>query len=717
MDWTTLSLHPLHDQLMELRTEAVRWVAGGAIILAFGIVYVWAFDADLTGLQNVVVATLLGGSAGLAWLLVERTYVGAAATLVLGLIVSIIAATILWSAGALVYALPLVLFVAPLLIDYRRTLLFSIGETILVGAIAALRLTPLPGSDITVALLLILVSAGLSWVAYQPIRTMLEWTWRGYLEERRKTEEVRERQAELARLSKSLEEACERLEQANLALAEARRVADEARRLKDEFATAISHELRTPINLIIGFSELIVDDADDVAPAVFRDDVETIYRNACHLSTLVDDVLDLGRLDAHRLALVKEWTSIPRIVEEAVQAVKGLCENTGIPIATDLPADLPLLYVDPTRIRQVLINLLTNAARYVEEGFIRIGARSDGRDVVVSVADTGIGIPPEDIPHVFERFHQTGQPHRRGGFGLGLTVSKQLIEMHAGSMWVTSEIDRGTTFRFSLPVVSNVVAHASNPRLQLLEAQHLSGPSERIVVVAGDDADAARVFQRYLDGYQVRVAATPDDVRGIGRKGVVSAVVTTNDTSDALRRAIHDHLRDVPALHCSLRTIARASRQLGASAFLTKPVTTDQLRRTLHDLKLRPRRALVVDDDPEMVSLLARMLHAIVPHCRILTATSGARGLDLARKSAVGGPLDLVTLDLLMPEVDGRAFIQTWHADPVRRDVPIVVISAATEEEHGLVVCESVEVRRDRGLSVAELMRIVGGSLDRLLPA
>ncbi|MGH2459551.1 MAG: ATP-binding protein [Chloroflexota bacterium] len=717
MDWTGLSLHPLHDQLMELRTEAVRWLAGGAMVLAFGIVYVWAFDADLTGLQNIVVAAVLGGSAGLAWFLVERTYVGAAATLILGLIGSIVVATILWSAGALVYALPLVLFVAPLLIDYRRTLLFSLGETILVGAVAALRLTPLPGSDISVALLLIVIGAGLSWVAYQPIRAMLDWTWRGYQEERRKTEEGRERQAELAQLSKSLEEACERLEQANLALAEARRAADEARRLKDEFATAISHELRTPINLIIGFSELIVDDADTGIPAVFRDDVETIYRNACHLSTLVDDVLDLGRLDAHRLALVKEWTSLPRIVQEAISAVKGLCENAGIPIMTELPDDLPSLYLDPTRIRQVLINLLTNAARYVEAGFIRVAARSDGRDVVVSVADTGVGIPAEDLPHVFERFHQTGQPHRRGGFGLGLTVSKQLVEMHAGSMWVTSELDRGTTFCFSLPVATNVVAHASNPRLQLLEAQHSAGPNERVVVVVGEDADAARVFQRYLDGYQVRVATTPTDVRQISRKKAISAVVTTNETSDELRRAVRAHLRDVPSVHCSLRTTTRASRQLGVSAFLTKPVTIDQLRRTLRELKARPHRALVVDDDPEMVSLLSRMLHQLFPRCRLLSATSGARGLDLARGADVGDPLDLILLDLLMPELDGHSFLAAWHADHVHGEIPIVVISAATEEEHGLVVGESVEVRRDTGLSVAELMRVVSGSLDRLRPA
>ncbi len=705
--------HPLHDQLMELRAQAIRWVAGGALVLALGILYAWAFRSDLTGLENPIIAALLAGSAGLAWALVDRSYFGAAVLLVIGLLASTCAAAILWSTGEVLYALPLILFVVPLLITYRHALLVGLGETILVSIVALLHLVALPGSDLGIVLLLIVIGAGLSWVAYQPIRTMLDWTWASYLEERRKTAEVRERQAELARLSKSLEEACERLEQANRALAEARRAAEDARRMKEEFATAISHELRTPINLIIGFSEMIAEDIDDRAPLSFRNAIETIYRNACHLSTLVDDVLDLGRLDAHRLALVKRWVALPGIVEEAIRAVQGMYDRAGIPIVVDLPAELPPLYLDPVRIRQVLINLLANAVRYVEEGYVRVSARRDDHEVIVSVEDTGIGIAPEDLPHIFERFHQTGQLRRRGGFGLGLTVSKQLIEMHAGSMWVTSEPNRGTTFFFSLPVAANVVASTSSPRLERLEARRDEGTEPRAVLVVSSDPQAVRTFQRYLDGYTVLTATTPAEVTAASRRSLVSALVVVNGLPADLETALLP-LKGLPIITCSLRTTTQAGSHLGVSAFLTKPITTDQLRQALAGLRPRPRRALVVDDDVEMVYLLSRMLRDAAPRCRVRTATSGEEALALA-----AGPArpDLIVLDLLMPGMDGHAFIAAVKAHPDLRDIPIVVVSAATEEENHGVVGEAVTIRRAGGLTVAELMRIIQQSLDRLVPA
>jgi CheY-like chemotaxis protein len=283
-------------------------------------------------------------------------------------------------------------------------------------------------------------------------------------------------------------------------------------------------------------------------------------------------------------------------------------------------------------------------------------------------------------------------------------------------MWVASEPNRGTTFSFSLPVVTNVVAHASNPRLPLLETQHRNGSDGRSVLVAGQDPEAVRIFQRYLDGYQVLTAVAPGEVHTARRRTVVNAVLITDPISEDLRQAIHHHLRGVPTLHCTLHTITRASRQLGVAAFLTKPVTEDQLRQTLRQFKPRPRRAMVVDDDPDMLRLLSRMLRRIVPYCRVWTATSGAAGIALVRNCHPDERPQVVLLDLLMPEMDGHSFIRNWHDDAALRDIPIVVVSAATEEDHDLVIGESVEVRRDGGLRVAELMRIVRGSLDHLLP-
>jgi CheY-like chemotaxis protein len=277
-------------------------------------------------------------------------------------------------------------------------------------------------------------------------------------------------------------------------------------------------------------------------------------------------------------------------------------------------------------------------------------------------------------------------------------------------------MNQGTTFSFSLPAGTNVVASPPNPRLGLLEPRYLDQSAARTVLVVGQDPDAVRIFQRYLEGFRVRMASSADEVYGIGRKSVVNAVVIANATSDDVARAVRDRFRGVPTLRCSLHTVARASSQLGVAAFLTKPVSAGQLRQTLRRLSLKPRQALVVEDDPDMARLLYRMIHLIAPPCRVQTTTSAEDALALARADGREPP-DLVLLDLLLPEMDGHSFISTWNGDAALQRTPIVVVSAATEEDHDFIVAESVEIRRADGLSVAELLGVVRGSLDWLLPS
>jgi signal transduction histidine kinase/CheY-like chemotaxis protein len=686
-------------------------------VLCLGLV-----NQDLIEPRLWLVTGLLAVSAGAAWVLLNRTFTGSATIFLVGLLTSIIVAALLYSTHQLLFALPLIVFIAALLIGHWLAYLTTIGACGLALTFASAAIGAQAASDVVAILLVIIASGGLAWIGYRPTREILNWAWSNYDQAQHTTDEVRKRQAELAQMSKSLVEACERLEQANLALAEARRAATEAHRLKDEFAVAISHELRTPLNLIIGYSEMLVHkppiENDEAIPREVRTDIEAIYQNACHLSALVDDVLDLGRLDSRQLALQKQRSVLANIVGDAVSAVEGLYASAGLAVSVALPADLPPLHVDPTRIRQVVINLLTNAIRYTEEGGVRISARKDGGDIVVTVSDTGVGIPPEDLPYVFERFRQVGQLRRRGGFGLGLTISKHLVEMHAGTIWVESEQNVGTAFSFALPVVDNVAAVAANPKLQLMEVSHPTGEARRTLLVLDRDGEAPRIFQRYLDGYRILSASRPVDVSTVARnKSVHAAIITDPDVSpdDALIQATRRHLPRAPVLRCTLRTIGRAGRDLGVSAFLTKPVSREKLRDTLRDLKLRPRHVLVIDDDQGMVDLLGRMLRSIAPRCRVHTATSGEQGLALARELGRNAQLDLVLLDLLMPGLDGYAFLQDWKPDPALRDVSIIVVSAATEESRAMVVGDTLEIRRGGAIEVGDLMRAVRGVLDALV--
>jgi len=707
----------LGDELQDLRIRVIRWVAAGEIVLAYAVLFVWALNSDLSGPESPLVAVVLIVSVVLTLFFTRWRYAVAVTCLTLGNIVAVSVAGVLWHSPDVLYAYLLVFFFVPLLMAYRFALGVATIELALVTILAVLRLVPITGHVAVEQAILIVLASGLTMIAYQPMRVMVIWCWSSYQAERNKTEEVRIRQAELALLSKSLEDACERLEAANAALGEARRAAEEARRLKDEFATAISHELRTPINLIIGFSEMIADEASNDSrvndSSTLRRDVETIYRNACHLSTLVDDVLDLGRLDARRVGLTKRWCSISAIVDEAVGTVQGLYDKAQLSVTVDASRDLPHVFVDPTRVRQVLINLLANAVRYVEEGDVRVVARPEGDDIVISVIDTGIGISAIDLPYVFERFHQSGQQGRRGGFGLGLAVSKQFVELHGGSMWVASELGKGTTFTFTLPCSDNVAVSAPSYRLRRLEVA--SGNESPTIILASADADAIRIFRRYLDGYRMRVVACLDDLTRDGPPLPAHAIVTANEIPPELALAVQACYPTLPIITCSLHTLNRARDVLGVGAFLSKPITTERLHSAIAQLGVHLRSVLIIDDDPEMTELLDRMIKVAIPDCRVHRATGVDDGLAQS-----GFPIeprvDLVILDLLMPDRDGHEFVRLWLGMPNFSSVPIIVASAATDEDHDIVLGESVQVQRAQGLSVAETLAVVQGTLDRLVP-
>jgi signal transduction histidine kinase/CheY-like chemotaxis protein len=713
---------PLQEDMANLQRGSLALISLSMIVFAFGLLCVAAGNPEIGGPKVWLIAGPLLAIAGVAWRLNNRSYSLASVILCVGLIFLIFIASSVYAALDVLFAVPIAIFILPVLLDYRAAAAITAGTIGLISLGQSVGITPLSGTDSLVIGILCAVSAGFAWIAYRPTHLALTWALLMLRSERRASAEIRERQSELTRVSKSFSDACDRLERANATLAQARREAEQARRLKEEFATAISHELRTPLNLIIGFSEIIARDPTteegSEASVLFRDDLEIIYRNACHLSDLIDDVLDLGRLDAHRLALQKKWSDLSSIVGDAVTAVDGLYRKTELQLVIDLPSDLPRLFVDATRIRQVLINLLANAVRYTDEGSVRISARRDGGEVILSVEDTGAGIPADDLPYVFEGFRQAGNPHRRGGFGIGLTVSKRFVEMHAGAMWVESEPGRGTTFFLSLPVMDNVAAIAGEPRRRMLERHYLSQPNHRAILVLDPDIEVGRAFQRYLDGYRVHLTTTILEARQVMNDEAIHAVIVSDPTlsaDDGLDLAGSSPIPRVPAIRCVVRSAQLSGRELGVAAFLTKPINQDQLLHALTQLELEPRRVLIVEDDPAMVDLLSRMLRTIKPGCEVETAGEGEQGLALARNSDRGENLDLVLLDLLMPGVDGHQFLREWQSDPRLREIPVVVVSAASEEGHDLIVGSSIEIQRVAGLSVGDLTRLVRDSLDCLL--
>ncbi len=525
-------------------------------------------------------------------------------------------------------------------------------------------------------------------------------------------QEARESRAKLVLMSKQLQEYQERLRVINQKLEIAFEHAEEARQLKARFAANVSHELRTPINLIVGFSEVMTLAPEVYAqplPASYRADVQAIYRNAKHLQNLINDVLDISQVEARHLAIVKEKTSLGACVSETAKMVADLIAKKGLRFQLHIPPDLPELWFDPVRIRQILLNLLVNAVRFTSKGSITIEIAVDEKEVITSVIDTGAGLSATDIKHVFEEFYQVGTDDGQGehGSGLGLTLSQELIRLHGGALTVSSAgiPGRGSRFSFSLPTTKNLVAQ--------MPTSKNGAPEKRLLVVDPDEAVTA-FFSRYLKA---------------------QTVATCNDEASALR-ALRDIAPDVLLLaqgppyprlleqvkqeaYAALNIIRlpmpsgrAAIRRRGVSDYLVKPVSREMLRKALAQFGA-PRSVMIIDDNRDILRLFTQTLRSLNAGYSIRVAPSSREGLALMREQ----PPDLLMLDLLMPEMDGFAVIETMQRSPTLATIPIVLISAKGASEyitpriHG-----QITLQRRGGYSPIELVTCVQALVDSLQP-
>lgn len=703
------------DDLQELRDGARTILGAGIATFLLGCFGLAAVDPRIGQPSMILVILPLAGAAGAC--LSRQISAGAAGYLTIaGLGLAIASAVSVYQDARPLFCFPLLIIVASALSGDRA--LFLVAGC---ASAAAIALANTPGDagppgDLILALFLIWATVFLSRLATRPTRSALDWSWRSYLLSLERTKQLQERQGELGRLAKSLNETCVRLEQMNGELDRSRRAAEEARRLKADFAMAISHELRTPLNLIIGFSEMMLKaPADGRRPALartvsssYREGVEAIHRNAYHISRLVDDILDLGQIDAHRLALERDWVNLDLVIDQAASAVAGLFHHLNLDLQVEVAPDLPRLYADADRVRQVLINLLNNAVRFTDRGRVTIGATRDERHVLVTVTDTGVGIAPEDIPHVFREFHQAGPSGRRqGGNGLGLAISKRFVEMHGGSIWVASQLGAGTTFSFTLPVCGNVL---SAP-LELPSATR--APVGLTVAVLDRDLRTARVFQRYLDGYQVAHVKSARELSQLAASRPVHGLLVNElSAPDGWREAqrADPRLAALPVFTYSLEAARQLAEESGAAECLFKPVSRRDLVRIVRRHGRGAREILVVEDDPEMAKFLATTTAGALRRGRIQSVADGLSALSLLRAQ----PFDLILLDLGIPRLSGLEVLEHLRADASYREVPVIIITGEVGTTTALRTDACTLARAD-GLTIGELMRCLRASLDVLV--
>ena len=478
-------------------------------------------------------------------------------------------------------------------------------------------------------------------------------------------------------------------------LRKARADAEQANAAKSAFLANMSHELRTPLNAIIGFTRIVRRKGEGALPEKQIENLDKVLLSAEHLLNLINTVLDIAKIEAGRMDVL--------IANFRIHALIDLCANTTQPllkpgVALEKQVDETLTYVhsDQDKIRQIVLNLLSNAAKFTHAGKITLAARMQGENLCISVADSGIGISAEALPRIFKEFQQADNSTTRqyGGTGLGLSISRNLAHLLGGEITVESELGKGSIFTLVIPSqYGSQPQPAGEVAIQPSAAQELSAASQagqqpsnqeakKLILVIDDDPDAVYLLQENLNPQEYHVTGARDGKTGfqLARQQQPHAILLDIMMPGADGWQVLHDLKDnhatshIPVILLTIVDKKALGFKLGAAAYLLKPLDPAAVRETLiqvtHTTIRRPKHVLVIDDDPHIADMLSQYLPEA--EFKLESALDGVAGLAAVKAD----PPDIILLDLMMPRLDGFGFLDRLRTDPQTRHLPVIVISA-----------------------------------------
>ncbi|MFA6457446.1 MAG: response regulator, partial [Bacteroidota bacterium] len=511
---------------------------------------------------------------------------------------------------------------------------------------------------------------------------------------------------------------------------------EKAYRVKSDFLSNMSHELRTPLNSIIGFSSILLGDRGDPLTADQRKALEKVLKNGKHLLQLINDILDFSKIESGRMHVSIESDSVEGVINGAIMTAEGLIRQKNIQLKNEITPDLPLFNTDVLKIKQILVNLLSNASKFTDEnGLITIQARQDGAMIKIAVIDSGIGIEPHNLGKIFEEFSQVDSSHSRKyqGTGLGLPIARRLAQLLGGDLTVDSTVGKGSTFTLTIPpqfpgnekadVITPAAPAQAPPReisvtqkIKQLEIPVPKNGNETRVLCIDDEPDVIEILRNYLvpEGFTVFGANSGDDGIKLAEK-LQPSVITLDimmpkkDGWQVLRELKANPLtQNIPVLIHSMVDNIPLAFSLGAIDYLPKPADVSLVLKTVRKATTTgDKYVLVVDDDDDFRSLLVKVLKE--EGYSVQTATNGQAALTKIESSKPS----LILLDLSMPVMDGFEVLKKLKGSEQWHSIPVVILTGIDLTETQIAEINNLtgELLKKKDYSTATLSNAIKHAL------